>query len=419
MIKLFRCHNFRNINIDNLEFGRINLLIGPNNSGKSNFIKALTMYSDILVNGESGSSKTAFLNVLARNGWEHTHSNRTSWRDPIKFEWNLDVSEKSVQYDFEYVVGDGIKDYNIVLEAMESLPAEMDTKPLVCFRCHDPRLGSGFFSVPAKKGEQKRRLVFSLDSQEILPRQFNDILLSNKNIYGNSDVRNNIEVLLKDVETFFRGFYVYVGQTFQTQKMREPGDINRLDFRLAPDASNFVNVFLKYKTESLRWKSAFERKMREMIPSLEAADILQIRNRISFALVIDGKQYDLSDVSEGTLKALILNMLINMEFQGKQSLLALDEPEANLHPAWQKVLGSWVRTTSKYEQIFIGTHSPDFLDSFTESFKEGEAAVFVFDSNSNPSVRRIVYEDIKDELGDWELGDLYRTNDPALGGWPW
>lgn len=34
-------------------------------------------------------------------------------------------------------------------------------------------------------------------------------------------------------------------------------------------------------------------------------------------------------------------------------------------------------------------------------------------------IKKITYEDIADELGDWELGDLYRTNDPALGGWPW
>ena len=33
MIKKFSCHNFRNINASNLEFAKINILIGPNNSG--------------------------------------------------------------------------------------------------------------------------------------------------------------------------------------------------------------------------------------------------------------------------------------------------------------------------------------------------------------------------------------------------
>ena len=40
MIKSFSCSNFRNVNVKNLRFSKINILIGPNNSGKTNFIKA-------------------------------------------------------------------------------------------------------------------------------------------------------------------------------------------------------------------------------------------------------------------------------------------------------------------------------------------------------------------------------------------
>ena len=38
MIKKFTCKNFRNIDAEDLRFERINILIGHNNSGKSNFI---------------------------------------------------------------------------------------------------------------------------------------------------------------------------------------------------------------------------------------------------------------------------------------------------------------------------------------------------------------------------------------------
>ncbi len=142
-------------------------------------------------------------------------------------------------------------------------------------------------------------------------------------------------------------------------------------------------------------------------------------DKLVFKLVYDDKQYDLSDISEGTLKGLILNLLINMPLEKPCSLLAIDEPETNLHPAWQKVIGNWLQTSSNLNQCFISTHSPDFLDSFTEEFKHNHVAVFVFDNNGANTIKKITYEDIADELGDWELGDLYRTNDPALGGWPW
>lgn len=110
-------------------------------------------------------------------------------------------------------------------------------------------------------------------------------------------------------------------------------------------------------------------------------------------------------------------MLINMPMKNSRTLLAIDEPETNLHPAWQKVVGNWIQTADTFNQCFISTHSPDFLDVFTEEFKREKVAVFVFEHDE--MIKKIQYRDIVDELGEWELGDLYRTNDPALGGWPW
>lgn len=419
MIKSFSCQNFRNINVTNLTFEKINILIGPNNAGKSNFIKALTFYSDILINGQNGNLQTAFLNTIARHGWEHTHSMSTELREPIRFTWDIDLDGRPVRYTFSYAVGADLKDYNIVLEALNAPRQANQENPFNYFRCHNPKVGVGHFSTATERGRRNTRLRFELNSQEILPMQFKDILLEHDEIYADGEVRGNIANLLNELEKFFRGFFVYVGVPFNLQKIRELSGGKSQDRRLNLDASNFVNVFSKYKAEDLVWKTGFEKKMRELIPTLETADVVQIRNQTAFAMVFDGKQYDLSDVSDGTIKGLILNMLVNMSYGQKQSLLALDEPEANLHPAWQKVLGQWIRHTENYEQVFVGTHSPDFLDTFTESFKEGQVGVFVFDPGSRVAIKKIEYKDIADELGDWELGDLYRTNDPALGGWPW
>ena len=52
--------------------------------------------------------------------------------------------------------------------------------------------------------------------------------------------------------------------------------------------------------------------MKELIPNLQVVDTVTFYDNLIFKLVYGGEQYDLSDVSEGTLKGLILNMLINM-----------------------------------------------------------------------------------------------------------
>ena len=56
MIEQFSCSNFRNVKADKLKFGRINLLIGPNNAGKSNFIRALSFAANMVNNARKDSS---------------------------------------------------------------------------------------------------------------------------------------------------------------------------------------------------------------------------------------------------------------------------------------------------------------------------------------------------------------------------
>lgn len=247
--------------------------------------------------------------------------------------------------------------------------------------------------------------------------QFKDILLNNKQIYGNELIRVNIAQMLYDLQKYFEGFSVYTSAQFNTKLMRQPVTIKNIDDVLNYDASNFTNVFNRYASEDLLWKDLFEERMKELIPNLKRIDVATAYDKLIFKLLYNNEQYDLSDISEGTLKGLILNMLINMQTNEERALLAIDEPETNLHPAWQKVVGNWIQTADTFKQCFVSTHSPDFLDVFTEEFKQGNVAVFVF--RDKEDIKKITYEDIADELGDWELGDLYRTNDPALGGCPW
>lgn len=418
MINKFSCHNFRNIHADDLEFEKINILIGPNNSGKSNFIKAITFFSEMLKNAGEGNLKSAFLNAVARNGWDHARYKHASEQEPIEFKWEISLNGQPVRYKFSYGVGNTVEKCNVVLEELSSAEVkECYDREFNYFRCHDNKVGQGYFSTAVKLGAKNRRLPFKMDSKETLIMQFKDILLQNEKIYGSELIRVNIAQLLYELQTYFEGFSVYTSAQFETCKMREPVNVKTIDDTLNHNASNFTNVFNRYKSEDVLWKNKFEERMRELIPNLQVADTVNAYDKLIFKLVYNDEQYDLSDVSEGTLKGLILNMLVNMPMKNPRTLLAIDEPETNLHPAWQKVVGNWIQTADTFNQCFVSTHSPDFLDVFTEEFKKEKVAVFVFDNDE--SIKKIQYKDIVDELGEWELGDLYRTNDPALGGWPW
>ena len=90
MIKSFECKDFRNVTCSNLQFSRINILIGPNNSGKSNFIKALSFAAN-MVNSHSTES-TGFLSELKRNGWLSV-VNRNSTDSHFRLIWNFELMD--------------------------------------------------------------------------------------------------------------------------------------------------------------------------------------------------------------------------------------------------------------------------------------------------------------------------------------
>ena len=124
------------------------------------------------------------------------------------------------------------------------------------------------------------------------------------------------------------------------------------------DGSNFVNVFNYYKSKNIYFKKQFEEKLKELMPHLTITDISTEFDKLIFRLGYDHKQFDLYDISEGTLKAMLLTLLIVLPLEESYTLLALDEPEMNLHPAWQKLIGKWIQLAKGDRQYFISTHSP-------------------------------------------------------------
>ena len=140
MIQNFSCKNFRNIAADNLLFEKINILIGPNNSGKTNFIRALTFLAEMLDRADEGTLKSSFLNAVARNGWEHMLNKSAKNDKEIRFTWKLNLNGEPVEYVFACTVGNTIEDCNIVLEELNSAAENIKYEQAFnYFRCHDWR----------------------------------------------------------------------------------------------------------------------------------------------------------------------------------------------------------------------------------------------------------------------------------------
>ena len=123
MIRCFTCRNFRNVGAENLEFCRINILIGPNNSGKSNFIKAMMLMSSMT--GKDGISGlgSSFLNMVASNGWSRMFNDLCDGERKIELSWLFDVpalADKPLKYSYEFLVGDRPEDCIVTKEDLST-----------------------------------------------------------------------------------------------------------------------------------------------------------------------------------------------------------------------------------------------------------------------------------------------------------
>lgn len=419
MITQFSCKNFRNININDLEFGRINLLLGPNNAGKSNFIKALSFGAN-MITMKNETAESGFLAEVQRDG-SFDILRKDALEPEIELKWRILLEQQEVDYKLIFHVGLSLDEFYIMLESLDDANNDgYHSVPFNFFTCNDHNSGEGYFSTARKLGERNVRVKVPVRADETVFRQFDKLVITNDTLNNRTYIRETLFSILEDMKSFFSRFYACASSMFDFSKVRELCEVSETGKTLKRDASNFVSVYRYQCAANADFKEQFLENAQMLMHDLSDIYVEEAFGKMAMTLVRGGKKYRLSDVSDGTIEALIILLIISLSDEQHPTLIAIDEPEVNLHPAWQKILAKWIQTNGNFTQCFISTHSPDFLDEFTENFALGKVNIFVSDISQDVTFKKVRRERIEKEINDgWQLGDLYRVNDPAIGGWPW
>lgn len=121
--------------------------------------------------------------------------------------------------------------------------------------------------------------------------------------------------------------------------------------------------------------------------------------------------FSASQASDGFLRALALVALLCQPSSTLPPVLFLDEPELGLHPFGIQILTALIQQAARCAQVFVATQSPLLLDAF-----EPEDIVIV---DRGPGGSRFCRK-TSDELAVWRdeysLGEIWRKN--ILGGGP-
>ncbi len=432
MITSFTAKHFRNLNIDSLMLNKINIFIGPNNSGKSNFVDAISFFASLISSSNNSLYPTSFWNQLNERGWSELLDRRQSKPNVIELNWKLASKSKhnpDLSYDLKFQIPDESDDmpeqYRISFEQLCNVkPFKDEKQPFRFFTCHDKKSGEGWFSVRelmssknAKVKSKASQLKLDVSPYETVLNQLQQLLASEQ--FRVNSYPNFIKAVTP-VKHFFEGFKAYSSTTFDLGRIRK-GLTNKLYLKeLMQDGSNFVDLLHSIVKIHPDFLEDYTRKVREVIHDLQNITLEKIddEKQKRLVLTIGGTEYGLSEMSDGTIKIMLIALLVTIPF--RMSLLSMDEPELNLHPAWLRVMARWIARADSCDQIIITTHSPDFLDGLTEMFMHGDANLFIFNLQDESMIKQIPPEQVKHLVdGGWELGDIYRVGDPSLGGWPW
>ncbi len=117
----------------------------------------------------------------------------------------------------------------------------------------------------------------------------------------------------------------------------------------------------------------------------------------------------LSQFSDGSLRFVCLTVAL-MQPRPPATII-IDEPELGLHPYALSLLAGMLRQTSRHTQIIVSTQSPQLLDEFDPG------DIIVVDKVDGASTfTRLDADQLSQWLTDYSLGDIWRKN--LIGGRP-
>jgi predicted ATPase len=398
-----------------LELGPLNLLIGPNASGKSNLVEALalmratpilpqqTSSSDVqsVVRRGGGPSEwvwkgaktgAAQLEFVMANGdfrkpLRHVFSFGSRefefqlWDERVEFfEPNSGESEPYFFYRFQ----NGQPIVNTLIESeIEDIESEASSKP--------PFKGNSPVRRERKLARETVNLDISILAQRRDPERYPEI----------THLANSYE-----------RWRIYREWAFGRNTLfREPQRADARNDRLEEDFSN-LGLFLSRLRRTPRTKNAIVEGLCDLYEGFTDFDVVVEGGAVQVFFTEGDFSIPATRLSDGTLRYLCL--LAILCDPTPPPLICIEEPELGLHPDVLPKLADRLIDASAKTQLIVTTHSDILVDAMTER----PEAVIVCEKNEHQTqMRRLQKKDLDQWLEKYRLGQLWTKG--QIGGTRW
>lgn len=359
MLNKIKIENFKSIRKVDLELKNINILIGANGAGKSNFIQFLELLHSIgAYNLQYYVAKKGGANDLLHFGRKHSDSIKGEFEfDKNAYKMELTAADKDVFF-IKYEGFDVDKGRNSEYLFYESIGGSWET------------------TAYEEYGDGKENYFTVLELKDLRVYHFHDTS-SNAPVKMASNIDDN---------KFFR-----------------------------QDASNLAAFLYRLQEKHKEHFKKIENTIRLIAPffkrfQLEPSRLNEEKIKLEWEHVNSDEYFNANHLSDGTLRMICLITLFLQPEPYKT--IIIDEPELGLHPAAIELLAALIRSAAAQErQVICSTQSVTLLNKF-----EPEDIIVVDRANGESHFRRLVSSELKEWLDEYAIGDLWEKN--LLGGRP-
>jgi len=349
--------------IEDLRLGDINLLIGANGSGKSNFIEVFT-----------------FLNAL-REGRLQEYVAKAGGANRVLYFGAKVTGEMQIHISFH----DGRDQYKIVLQ-----PTDVDEL------------------IP------QHETVYYWDKEQYPDRPYAEAVQSIGKEAGISEsVSQGVAAYVRRRLDRWRVYHF--NDTGSTSPMKRTADLHDNRY-LRTDGSNLPAFLWFLRTMHVDSYELITRTIQQVAPFFEGFQLEPLRLspnqiRLEWRHVGTDAYFDASSLSDGTLRFIALATLFLQPESLRPSVILVDEPELGLHPYAITLLASLMKQASVQTQVIVSTQSSLLLDHF-----EPEDVLVADRINGGTQLTRLDSAKLETWLEDYSLGQLLEKNE--LGGRP-
>ncbi len=391
MIKSVRLVNFFSFGDCTIDLEPdLNVLVGINGSGKSNFLRAF----QLLKAGMDGRLQEQIAQWGGINSIQQKNTPQTIVPRRIQLNFTLsDVINKPwlSEYTKDIVYQISLANVGNNEFAVDETLMHPDEK--VYF---DSKFGNVFHAekAVAKQDAQERKVLG--DGRELtLP------VFAASQIFGDLATVSHI---LRDLD-IYRLFNTTEDSPMRTT-VRATG-VNKL----LPNGDNMFQVLNTTGLKSTAAYDAIEAGLHDVNEHFQRFRMnVYGQGSVEFYLQEKGLETPIhaAQVSDGTLSYLCL--LVALHQPGRGRVIIFDEPERNLHPDMLLELGKQFDQASAQSQLLVTTHAPGLLNQFPLR----AVRVFEKDENNQTQVRQFTEADFAGWYEAFAPGQMWR--DGALGG---